>query len=317
MSFLTEKPIKCVITGANGFVGSRLVQRLNELNCEVVPCVRSAESAQGAAVVGDIDASTNWAAFLRGASAVIHTAARVHIMNDRSDDPLLEFRKVNVDGTVNLACQAADAGVRRYIFISSVKVNGEATQPGHPFCSDDLPAPEDPYGISKNEAEIALRKIADRTGMEVVIVRPPLIYGPGVKGNFAMMMRWLAKGVPLPLGSVDQNHRSMVGLDNMVDLLLTCISHPAAANQTFMVSDGEDMSTAELLRQLGNAMGKPARLLPVPVLLLRFGASILGKGNEARRLLGSLQVDISKTCELLNWTPPISVNEGLRRSAME
>jgi UDP-glucose 4-epimerase len=236
-------------------------------------------------------------------------------MDDKSVDPLLEFRRVNVDGTANLALQASAAGVRRFIFVSSIKVNGEATQEGHPFCADDLPAPEDPYGISKHEAELALREIAGRTGMEVVIVRPPLIYGPGVKGNYAAMMRWLAKGLPLPLGSVVQNRRSMVALDNMVDLLLTCTYHPAAADQTFMVSDGEDLSTADFLRRLGQAMGKPARLLPVPVYLLRFGAGLIGKGNEAQRLLGSLQVDISKTRELLDWTPPISVDEGLRRAA--
>jgi UDP-glucose 4-epimerase len=236
-------------------------------------------------------------------------------MDDKSVDPLLEFRRVNVDGTANLALQASAAGVRRFIFVSSVKVNGEASQEGHPFCADDLPAPDDPYGISKNEAELALREIAGRTGMEVVIVRPPLIYGPGVKGNFAAMMRWLDRGLPLPLGSVVQNRRSMVALDNMVDLLLTCTYHPVAANQTFMVSDGEDISTYDLLRRLGDAMGKPAKLIPIPVSLLRFSAGLLGKGSEVQRLLGSLQVDISKTRELLDWTPRISVDEGLRRAA--
>jgi len=315
MSPLTEKSIKCIVTGASGFVGSRLVQRLQELSCDVVSCVRTQGRVQSGRVVGDIHGSTDWSTFLKGASAVIHTAARVHVMDDKSVDPLLEFRRVNVDGTANLALQASAAGVRRFIFVSSIKVNGEATQEGHPFCADDLPAPEDPYGISKHEAELALREIAGRTGMEVVIVRPPLIYGPGVKGNYAAMMRWLAKGLPLPLGSVVQNRRSMVALDNMVDLLLTCTYHPAAADQTFMVSDGEDLSTADFLRRLGQAMGKPARLLPVPVYLLRFGAGLIGKGNEAQRLLGSLQVDISKTRELLDWTPPISVDEGLRRAA--
>jgi len=312
---LAGKPDRCIVTGANGFVGSRLVQRLHERMCEVVPCVRSPESAQGGVAIGDIHASTAWSSVLEGASVVVHTAARVHVMKDDAADPLIEFRKVNVDGTVNLACQAAAAGVRRIIFVSSVKVNGESTRQGRLFSADERPGPEDPYGISKNEAEIALREIAGRTGMEVVIVRPPLVYGPGVRANFAAMMRLLARGIPLPLGTVNQNRRSMVALDNLVDLLVTCIGHPAAANQTFMVSDGEDLSTADLLRRLGKAMGKPARLIPVPVSLLRFGADLIGKGNEAQRLLGSLQVDISKTRELLDWTPRISVNEGLRRAA--
>lgn len=315
MFTLPEKPVKCVVTGANGFVGSQLVRRLRESHFEVVPCVRSKGHALDGMVVGDINASTDWTEALRGASVVIHTAARVHIMSDNSADPLLEFRKVNVEGTVKLAHQAAAEGVRRFIFVSSVKVNGESTTKGHSFHANALPAPEYPYGISKLEAEIALRDIASRTGMEVVIVRPPLIYGPGVKGNFSAMMSWLSKGLPLSLGSVGQNRRSMVALDNIIDLLITCINHPAAANQTFMVSDGEDVSTSELLRRLGQSMGKPAKLIPVPGFLLHLGASLLGKSKEANRLLGSLQVDIAKTCELLDWKPPVNLDEGLRRIA--
>jgi nucleoside-diphosphate-sugar epimerase len=245
----------------------------------------------------------------------MHIAARVHVMNERAGDPLAEFRRVNVDGTLNLARQAASAGANRFVFVSSIKVNGESTTETQPFTAADTPAPQDPYGISKMEAEQGLRQIAAETGMEVVIVRPPLVYGPGVKANFASMMRAVQRGLPLPLGSVTHNRRSFVALDNLVDLLITCIDHPAAANQTFLVSDGEDLSTTDLLRRLGQALNKPARLFPVPPSLLQLGANLLGKGDMAQRLLGNLQVDISHTRNTLNWTPPISVDEGLRRAA--
>jgi len=235
-------------------------------------------------------------------------------MEDTAANPLDEFRRVNVQGTLNLARQAAAAGVRRFVFVSSIKVNGEMTQLGRPFTADDAPAPLDAYGVSKMEAEQGLREIALQTGMEMVIIRPPLVYGPGVKANFAAMMRWLRYGVPLPLGVI-HNQRSLVSLENLVDLLVTCITHPAAANQTFLVSDGEDVSTTELLRRMGQAMGKPARLLPVPGSWLKLAAGLVGKGDVAQRLCGSLQVDISKTRELLGWVPPVSLDEGLRRAA--
>jgi nucleoside-diphosphate-sugar epimerase len=315
MSSVTDESLKCVVTGANGFVGSKLVQRLHENNFEVIACTRSPLRIQGGVVVGDINAATNWFSVLYGASVVIHSAARVHIMDDKSADPLPEYRKVNVDGTINLALQAATSGIKRFIFISTVKVNGETTRQGHAFFADDHPVPQDPYAVTKLEAEQMLRELSAQTGMEVVIVRPPLVYGLGVRANFAAMMSLLSRGIPLPLATVNRNRRSMVALDNLVDLLITCIGHPAAANQTFMVSDGEDLSTADLLRRLGQAIGRPARLFPVPVSLLRFGADLIGKSNEAQRLLGSLQVDISKTRELLDWSPKISVDEGLRRAA--
>jgi len=235
-------------------------------------------------------------------------------MHETANDPLAEFRKVNVDGTLNLARQAAAAGVRRFIFISSIKVNGEGSALGAPYLADAKPAPADPYGISKMEAEQGLRALAAETGMEVVIIRPVLVYGPGVKANFRSMMSWLNKGVPLPLGAI-HNQRSLVALDNLVDLIVTCIDHPAAANQTFLVSDGEDLSTTELLRRMGAALGKPARLLPVPAFMLQAGAALLGKRDMAQRLCGSLQVDISKTRELLNWTPPVSVDQALAKTA--
>ena len=245
----------------------------------------------------------------------MHLAARVHVMNDKSSDPLAEFRRVNVEGTAALARQAAVAGVRRFVFLSSVKVNGEFTKPGHPFTADDVPSPEDPYGVSKHEAEQLLRKIAIETGMEVVIIRPPLVYGPGVKANFESMMRWLARGVPLPLAAVTQNRRSLVALNNLVDLIVTCLNHPAAANQTFLVSDGEDLSTTQLLKRMGAAIGQPARLFYLPPALLKLGATIINKPGIYQRLCGSLQLDIAKTRQLLGWIPPVSVDEGLRRAA--
>jgi nucleoside-diphosphate-sugar epimerase len=283
----------------------------------------------GASVVavGDLSAQTDWSEALAGVEAVVHTAARVHVMDDTAADPLTEFRRVNVAGTLNLARQAAAAGVKRFVFLSSIKVNGEATPAPHPsplpkgarekerekFSADDVPAPQDPYGVSKMEAEQGLRQIAAETGMEVVIIRPPLVYGPGVKGNFTALMRAVQRGWPLPLGAV-HNQRSLVALDNLVNFIVTCLSHPQAADQTFLVSDGQDLSTTELVRGLARVAGVPARLLPVPVWALQAGAALLGKGNAVQRLCGNLQVDISKARSLLGWTPPVSVDEGLRRA---
>lgn len=268
-----------------------------------------------AVAIGNLCSETDWTVALRNVEQVVHLAARVHVMTDKNPDPLVEFRRVNVEGTAVLARQAAAAGVRRFVYLSSVKVNGEFTKPGHPFTADDLPAPEDPYGVSKYEAEQLLRQIADETGMEVVIIRPPLVYGPGVKANFESMMRWLARGVPLPLAAVTENRRSLVALDNLVDLIMTCLNHPVAANQTFLVSDGEDLSTAQLLKRMGAAMGKPARLFYMPPTLLKLGATVFNKPGIYQRLCGSLQLDITKTRQLLGWTPTVSVDEGLRRAA--
>jgi len=311
--------MRILLTGSTGFIGGGLLERMSaEVGVETVAVVR--DSSVGlpahAAIfrVGEIGADTDWRGALERIDAVVHCAARVHVMRDTSSDPLAEFRQVNVNGTLNLAGQAARAGVRRFIFISSVKVNGEGTESGSPYLADSPPAPLDPYGISKMEAEQGLRALASETGMEVVIIRPVLVYGPGVKANFRSMMGWLSKGVPLPLGAI-HNSRSLVALDNLVDLIVTCIDHPNAANQTFLVNDAEDLSTTELLQRMGRALGKPARLLPVPAPLLRVGAALLGKDAVAQRLCGSLQVDISKTRELLGWTPPVSVDEALRRTA--
>jgi nucleoside-diphosphate-sugar epimerase len=307
-----------LLTGASGFVGQAVLALLLQRR-PVRAALRQPDAAALPESVEVVEASLSpeqdWIKALSGVSTVVHCAARVHVMNEVAGDPLAEFRRVNVDGTLRLARQAAEAGVRRFVFVSSIKVNGEHSQPGHPFTADEIPAPGDPYGVSKCEAEAGLRALSQETGMEVVIIRPPLVYGPGVKANFLAMMRWLQRGVPLPLGSVTENRRSMVFLDNLVDLIVTCIDHPAAANQTFLVSDDEDLSTAALLRRMAAALGRPARLIPVPAGLITFGAKLTGRPSIAQRLCGSLQVDIGKTKALLDWTPPFSVDEGLRRTA--
>jgi nucleoside-diphosphate-sugar epimerase len=300
-----------LITGASGFVGRRLVERLRPTYPGLTAAVRQSP-APGETAVGDIHADTDWSSVLCGRQCVIHTAARVHVMRDETTDPLATYRRVNVAATLNLARQAAAAGVKRFIFLSSIKVNGEQTPLGQPFTADDTPAPEDAYGTSKWEAEQGLQQLASETGMELVIIRPPLVYGPGVKGNFASMIKLVAKGLPLPLGAV-HNQRSLVALDNLVDLIITCIDHPAAANQVFLAGDGQDLSTTELLRGVALAMGRPSRLIPVPPFLLMLGATLLGKKAVAQRLLGSLQVDVAKARNLLEWEPPVSVEEGLKR----
>lgn len=311
---------RVVVTGGRGFIGRSLVSALQKKKFDVLSVVRADSANQEhqpfEACIDHLDGSTNWRLVLEGADVVVHLAARAHIMQDEALDPLAAYRSTNTEATLNLAYQAAQMGVRRFVFVSTLKVNGEQSVQGQPFRFDDVPNPQDPYGLSKYEAELGLRKIASDTdtGMEVVIVRPPLVYGAGVKGNFASLLRWLIKGWPLPLAGVMGNKRSLVGLDNLIDLLVTCVSHVSAANQTFLVSDGEDLSTAELLHRLGHAMGKSARLLYVPPTWLNFFASLLGKGAVAQRLLGNLQVDIAHTCETLDWRPPVNVDESLRRT---
>ena len=306
-----------LLTGASGFLGKAVLDAAKRHGVEMRPVFRSLDSAKGhpgALLVSGLDGEADLSQALQGVDVVIHAAARAHIMREEALDPLTEYRRVNVQGTSNLARQAAAAGVRRFVFISSIKVNGEGTLPGRPFTADDAPAPEDAYGISKAEAETELRRIAQETGMDVTIIRPPLIYGPGVKGNFFSLINWVRRGLPLPLGGVTHNRRSLVGLDNLVDLIWVCVEHPKAANQTFLISDGEDLSTAELLRKIGKALSQPARLLWVPAGLIALMASLIGKKVISQRLLGSLQVDIHKTCELLDWKPSVAVDEGLRRA---
>lgn len=311
-----------LVSGANGFVGRPLCAELFRQGQTVRAAVRLAradnlpiENAETVSI-GEINGETDWTDALLDIKVVVHLAARVHVMKDNAADPLDELRKVNVEGAWNLARQACDAGVQRFIFISSIKVNGESTQLGRPYTLEDQPEPTDAYGISKREAEDALRQLADETDMEVVIIRPPLVYGPGVKANFHNMMHWLNKRVPLPLGAI-HNKRSFVALDNLIDLIVTCIDHPAAANQTFLAGDGEDLSTTELLQRLGHALGKPAKLFSVPIWMLKTGAILLGKHDMAQRLCNSLQVDISKTCDLLGWHPPVSVDDALKKTAAD
>jgi nucleoside-diphosphate-sugar epimerase len=303
-----------LVTGGSGFVGSALIKRLLSEHRDILAVGRSDVNLPVETVkVSSFSELGALGQRLGSIDVVVHCAARAHIMNDDTVDPLAEYRKVNVDGTLNVARHALEAGVKRFLFVSSIKVNGEHTPPGRPFTEEAAPAPEDPYGISKYEAERELQALCAETGMELVIIRPPLVYGPGVKGNFASMIRLMEKGLPLPLGAV-RNKRSLVALDNLVDLIVTCVDSPAAANQVFLAADGQDISTTELLRNVANAMGKPARLLPVPSGLLMLGASLFGKKAVAKRLLGSLQVDISKARELLGWQPPVSVEEGLARA---
>ena len=306
-----------LVTGANGFIGKALCKTLSKQGYSVRESVRKIDKTSSAQqiAVGEINAATDWTDALIGIDAVVHLAARVHVMNETATDALAAYRKVNVEGSLHLAQAAVKAGVKRFIFMSSVKVNGEGTPFGHPYTPEDLPAPADPYGVSKYEAEIALQQLAKDTGLEVVIIRPPLIYGPGVKANFKNMMGILSRSLPLPLGAI-QNKRSLVALDNLIDLIICCINHPAAANEIFLVSDGLDISTPDLLRRVAKALSKKALLIPVPSGMLQWIAKLLGKAAVAQRLCESLQVDISKTQQLLNWTPPVNIDDALHKTAL-
>ena len=302
-----------LVTGANGFIGSALVERLKSDGVKV----RAAVRAPGAGVpkadetvsVGEIDGDTEWGGALKGIEGIVHTAARVHVMKDTSALADL-YKRVNSDATLKLARQAASAGVKRFVFLSSIKVNGEKTSPGAPFSALSTPAPVDPYGVSKLEAERGLFAIAHSTGMEVVVVRPVLVYGPGVKGNFLRMVNWVDKGIPLPLGSI-RNRRSMIALDNLVDVLVLTLKHPGARNHVFMVSDGDDLSTTDLLRRTAGALGKRSLVFPFPQGVLVLAGRLIGRGDMATRLFGSLQVDIAKTRDLLGWNPRVTVDEAL------
>jgi nucleoside-diphosphate-sugar epimerase len=325
LSNLNESNQSILITGATGFVGSRLTNFLGtqfpniELRLAVrhqpdelqVPSVLPAGSIE---VVGDINPHTHWTNSLVGVDVVIHLAARVHVMNDEVLDPLEEYRNANTLATIHLAQEAAKAGVKRFIYLSSIKVNGEETLPGQSYSEDSSPAPIDPYGVSKWEAELGLEKVCAQTGMEFVIIRPPLIYGPGVKANFQKLMRLVAKGLPLPLGALN-NQRSMLALDNLVSFIAEVMTNPLAANQRFLLSDGEDVSTTQLLKLLAKGMDKSSWLIPIPAFILRGAAQMLGASAAADRLLGSLQIDSSKARQLLQWQPPLSVEEGIAIAA--
>jgi nucleoside-diphosphate-sugar epimerase len=313
---MTRRP-RVLVTGATGFIGTALVTRLT---AERWPGLRSSArritdrtpEAVDQIQIDDVNGRTDWTDALVDVDCVVHLAARVHEVSDTAADPLDEFRRVNVEGTLNLAQQATAAGVRRLVYLSTIKVNGEQGT----FTADDPPNPHEPYAISKHEAEVALRELSRSTGLEVVIIRPPLVYGPGVKANFRSLMRTVRRGIPLPLGAIS-NRRSLIGVDNLVDFIVECIEQPRAANTTFLVSDGEDVSTTDLVRGLAKAMGRPVRLIPVPAGVLMVAATLIGKRGAARRLLGSLVVDSSRSRRDLGWTPPHSVEEGLRRAVKD
>lgn len=306
--------MRMLVTGASGFVGKALCLEASKRGYAVRGAVRSSAFADDSierCMVGGIDANTDWQEALRGVEVVVHLAARVHVMQETAADPLDAFRGVNVQGTLSLARQAAANGVRRLVYVSSIKVNGEETLDGRRYTEADQPMPQDPYGVSKWEAEQALTRIGAETGLEVVIVRPPLVYGPEVKGNFLQLLRMLAKGLPFPLASVD-NQRSLLYVGNMVDAILLCATHPLAAGKTFLLSDGEDLSSPALLRLLAQAMGRPARLFACPTGLIMFAATLIGKRGHAQRLLGSLQIDSDKIRQHLGWQPPYTVQQGMQ-----
>jgi nucleoside-diphosphate-sugar epimerase len=314
--------MKILVTGANGFVGSAICEQLAGKNHTITAVVRQLNSLsiherlalylQG--LVADFTQISSFQAHLLGCDAVVHCAARVHQVQETAADPLAEYHAVNTQATLDLARAAAQAGVKRFVFLSSVKVNGEFSAMGQPFRADDAISTQDPYGASKWEAELGLQRIAQETGLEVVIIRPPLIYGPGVKANFLSMMRVLQRGFPLPLGAI-HNQRSLIALPNLVSLIETCLTHPAAAGQTFMASDQRDLSTTELLQLLGHALGKPAQLVPVPQTWLETGLKLVGKSGIAQRLCGSLTVDPTPATRLLGWKPVVTVEQGLKATA--
>lgn len=302
-----------LLTGVTGFIGRAIFEHMiRKKDFHVVIATRLQSTQIGASThfINDLSGSTDWWGAVAGCDVVIHAAARAHVTNDGGDELLSSYKRVNVDGALNLARQAAAAGVKRFVFISSIGVNGNANV--RPYNAQDPAQPVEPYAQSKWEAEQGLWRVQEETGMEVVIIRPPLVYGPEAPGNFGSLVRWIGRGIPLPLGAV-HNRRSLIGIDNLVDLIVRCIDHPSAANNVFLAGDGRDLSTSELLRLVGEAMEKPARLIPVPAAALQLGATLLGRKAMAQRLLGSLQVDISHTCETLDWQPPFTVEEGLRR----
>jgi len=343
------KIMKILISGPNGFVGKKVCERLIGDGLHVRGAQRNSTPLPDgceSAIVGNIDASTDWSLALTGIDAVVHLAARVHIMNETSAHPMAAFREVNVHGTRRLAVEAAKSGVKRFVFISSIKVNGEATlqssdrrsEYGSPtsevsserprtknqelstknlsaaFSERDQASPEDPYGQSKYEAELVLREIEAATGMEVVILRPPLLYGPGVKANFLKLIQWVDKGIPLPLGGV-KNKRSLLSLTNFADVISKCLTDPRAGGQTFTVCDGDDVSSGELVERIAKALGKSPRLLPVPEWLMKFAGKLTGKSEQVERLCSSLQVDSSHVRERLDWQPPVTMDDELSRVA--
>lgn len=308
---------RVLVTGASGFVGQALCSALLSRGVTVIAAARSElppAPGQGTVKLSEMSGATDWSRVLPGIEGIVHLAGRVHVMREASADPWAEYLCSNVEATRRLAEQAAEAGVRRLVYVSSVKVNGEATAPGRPFREDDAPAPEDPYGRSKLLAEEALAEVAGRTGLEAVVVRPPLVYGPGVKGNFLSLLNACRRRLPLPLAGID-NRRSLIYLGNLVDALMRCLDHPAAAGGTYLVRDGEDLSTPELVRRLSRALNVRPRLLPAPLGLMRLAAGLIGRRGAVDRLAGSLQVDDARIRGELGWAPPFTVDQGLAITA--
>ena len=307
---------KLLVTGGSGFIGKAVCENLKKNNYTINITSRSniVTNLSGVTIynINEIDENTNWFQALNAVSCVIHCAAKTHVMNNNKQNSLSSFRKVNVEGTLNLAKQAVACGVKRFIFISSIKVNGERTKKSSMFRYNDIPKPQDSYGISKWEAEKGLWEISKQTGLELVIVRAPLVCGPGVKGNLRSLIKLIQYRIPLPF-SLIKNQRSLISIDNLVDLIIYCIEDHKISGNTFLVSDEKDISTPDLVRQIASSMGLSARLFPLPLSFLKFFGFILGKKNEIDRLIGSLQIDNSYTKKILNWTPPVSVEEGIRR----
>ncbi|HAS6349117.1 TPA: NAD-dependent epimerase/dehydratase family protein [Vibrio vulnificus] len=305
---------RLLITGYSGFVGRHLLKAFDSLE-NVVLLGRSKSPAYPCHFQADIDPISDYSNALNGVDVVVHIAARVHVINDKATDPLEEFRTVNTAGTLNLARQAAKAGVKRFIFVSSIKVNGESTTDNQAFKAQSVPSPKDPYGVSKAEAEEQLVALSKETGLEIVVVRPPLVYGEGVKANFAALMNLSSKGVPLPFGCIISNKRSLVSVDNLVDLIMICIDHPKAVNQVFLVSDDQDVSTFEMVNEMAVALGKPRLQLRVPIWCFKLVGRLFNKSDVVDRLTGSLQVDITHTKETLGWVPPQTLQEGFKKTA--
>ncbi len=307
-----------LVTGGTGFVGGAFLARMNReprYNLSAVSRIADFKFPPYVkpVIVEGLSWEADWTDAVKGIDIIVHFAARAHTMHDNEADPLKWFRLVNVEGTLNLARQAACVGTKRFIFISSIKVNGEETKPHRPYTEGDLPAPKSFYGISKLEAEYKLKNLVTETGMELVIIRPSLVYGPGVQGNLRKLISWVEVGIPLPFGAI-KNKRSFVGIDNLAGLITRCLEHPAAANETFLAGDGEDLSTAELLQKVALALERKCRLIPVPQLILKLAGSLFRQEKIVQRLCGSLQVDITKARTLLDWTPSVDVGEGLRRA---
>ncbi|MEZ8397130.1 UDP-glucose 4-epimerase family protein [Vibrio splendidus] len=303
-----------LVTGSTGFVGANVVVLARERDWKVTSVVRKQiESITNSLVIDSINSSTDWSGAFDGVDCVVHCAARVHQMNESEQDALAAYQEVNTLGTLNLAKQAAEAGVKRFVFVSSIKVNGEFSELNLPFEPNLKNTPQDPYGLSKYEAEVELAKLSKETGLEVVIIRPPLVYGPGVKANFLSMMRLIDKGIPLPFGAI-KNQRSLVYLDNLSDLILTGCEHPVAPGHTFLASDDHDVSTTQLMQTIAHAMGKSPRLIPIPMSWIQAGSSVLNKQHIAQRICGNLQVDIGLTKEILGWKPPVSFDQGIKRT---